>query len=201
MKAGATMSAAWNRTVAALLFGILMTCATSCSSPEPIYYTLRAMPGRVLVSRRLAVEVVRPGLAGYLDRSDIVLKQSDYKLDVDSQVRWGEPLADMVGRVLAQDLTQRLPSSSIFSGDGAIGADADVRVEVNVQQFNADTDGSVRLVANVAIVQRSSHTTLAAHSVSYHVDGVQPGPAGLASAMSLLLGELADQIGTDVART
>jgi uncharacterized lipoprotein YmbA len=194
------MNSACNRAVAFTVSGILGICATACSSPEPIYYDLQAAPGRALASPRLAVEVVRPGLAGYLDRSAIVLKQSGYKLDVDSQVRWGEPLADMIGRVLSQDLTQRLPASSVFSGDGAIGADADVRVEVNVQQFDAENDGSVRLVADVAIVQRSSHSTLAAHSVSYHVNGVQPGPAALASAMSLLLGDLADQVGADIAR-
>lgn len=194
------MSAARNRRAAVIPFAILAACAASCSSPEPVYYTLRTVPGPVVAGPQLAVEVVRPGLAGYLDRSDIVIKQSGYKLDVDSQARWGEPLADMIGRVLAQDLTQRLPASSVFSGDGAIGADADVKAEVNVQQFAADADGSVRLVASVAIVQRALHTTLAAHSVAYHVDGTQPGPAGLASAMSVLLGQLADQVGADIAR-
>jgi uncharacterized lipoprotein YmbA len=146
------------------------------------------------------VEVVRPGLAGYLDRSGIVLKQTDYRLDVDTLVRWGEPLSDMIGRVLAQDLTQRLPRSSVFSGDGAIGADADIRVEVNVQRFNAETDGSVSLLADVAIERGMSHTALAAHAVSLRVADAQPGPAGLASAMSTLLGELADQIASDIVR-
>jgi hypothetical protein len=106
----------------------------------------------------------------------------------------------MIGRVLAQDLTQRLPGSSVFSGDGAIGADADIRVEVNVQRFDAETDGSVSLAADVAIVQRMSHTGHAAHAVSLRVADAQPGPSGLASAMSKLLGKLADQLATDVAR-
>jgi uncharacterized lipoprotein YmbA len=144
--------------------------------------------------------VVRPGLAGYLDRSGIVLKQAGYRLDVDSVVRWGEPLSDMIGRVLAEDLTQRLPGSSVFSGDGAIGADADVRVEINVQRFDAETDGSVSLIADLAIEQGMSHTAFAARAVSLRVADAQPGPAGLASAMSTLLGELADQVATDIAR-
>jgi uncharacterized lipoprotein YmbA len=194
------MSATSHRFATTFIFGIVWMCASACSSPDPTYYTLQAVPGHVIASRKLAVEVVRPGLAGYLDRSGIVLRQSEYKLDVDSQVRWGEPLADMIGRVLAQDLTQRLPASSVFSADGAIGVDADVRVEVNVQEFDTETAGTVKLVANVAIMQSASHATLAAHSVAYHLDGVQPGAGALASAMSSLLGDLADQIGADIAR-
>jgi uncharacterized lipoprotein YmbA len=144
--------------------------------------------------------VAHPGLAGYLDRSDIVLKQTDYRVDVDSQVRWGEPLADMIGRVLAQDLSQRLPGSSIFSGDGAIGADPDLRVEVDVQRFDAAADGSVTLLADIAIEQGVSHTAAAANSVSLRIDNVQTGPTGLAAAMSELLGQLADQIAASIAR-
>jgi uncharacterized lipoprotein YmbA len=172
----------------------------ACGSPEPIYYTLQAVPGSALTAPATSVEVVRPGLAGYLDRSGIVLKQSDYKLDVDTLVRWGEPLGDMIGRVLVQDLSQRLPETSVFSGDGAISADADIRVEVNVQKFDAEADGSAILRANVAIVRTVPHATLAAHSVALRNANVASGPRGLAAAMSELLGQLADQAAADIAR-
>jgi uncharacterized lipoprotein YmbA len=172
----------------------------SCTSPDPTYYTLQPTSGAILPGGGAGlIEVVRPGLAGYLDRSDIVLKQADYRLSVDSQVRWGEPLADMVGRVLAQDLTQRLPGSSVFSNDGAIGADPNVRVEINVQRFDAEADGSVRLVANVAVARGLSHTPFAAHAVMLQTAG-GAGPGGLVAAMSVLLGELADQVASDIAR-
>jgi uncharacterized lipoprotein YmbA len=146
------------------------------------------------------IKVVHPGLAGYLDRSDIVLKQANFHVDVDSQVRWGEPLADMIGRVLAQDLSQRLPGSSVFSGDGAIGADPDLRVEVDVQRFDAAADGSVTLIANMAIEQGVSHTALASNSVSLRIVDAQTGPAALVAAMSDLLGQLADEMAANIAR-
>ncbi len=174
---------------------------TACSSPDPAYYTLQPVDGRALPGPRKLIKLEHPGLAGYLDRSDIVLQQADYRLNVDSQVRWGEPLADMIGRVLTQDLTQRLPGSSVFSSDGAIGADADVRVEVDVQRFDREPDGSVSLTAELAIEAGQSHVAVATHAVSLHVPGVAPGPAALAAAMSQLLGDLADQAATDIRST
>ena len=63
--------------------------------PDPTYYTLDVVPGTPLPGAPLSVEVRRPGLAGYLDRSDVVLKSADYTLAVNSQIRWAEPLGDM----------------------------------------------------------------------------------------------------------
>jgi hypothetical protein len=188
------MSLIWR---AGVMLAVL--CAASCTSPEPTYYTLQPAAGATLPGGAKLIEVVRPGLAGYLDRSDIVLKQADYRLSVNSQVRWGEPLSDMIGRVLAQDLTQRLPGSSVFSGDGAIGADPTVRVEINVQRFDAEADGSVRLAADVAVERGLSHTPLATHAVTLQM-AASPGAGGLVAAMSVLLGELADQVASDIAR-
>jgi uncharacterized lipoprotein YmbA len=106
----------------------------------------------------------------------------------------------MIGRVLAQDLSQRLPGSSVFSGDGAIGADPDLRVEVDVQRFDAAADGSVTLIANMAIEQGVSHTALASNSVSLRIVDAQTGPAALVAAMSDLLGQLADEMAANIAR-
>jgi uncharacterized lipoprotein YmbA len=167
---------------------------TACASADPTYYTLMAVPGPVLAGGPATIEVRRPGLAGYLDRSDIVLKSADYRLAVNSQLRWGEPLGDMVGRVLAQDLTQRLPGSSVYSESGAITADPSVRVEVDVQDFEAVAGGPVILNAEVAVEQGSSHRPLAARHVSLSADPAGPGAANLVATMSALLGQLADQL-------
>jgi uncharacterized lipoprotein YmbA len=189
------MSLMWRAGVVLAVVGV-----AACSSPEPTYYTLQPTEGTTLPGGRARlIEVVRPGLAGYLDRSDIVLKQADYQLSVNSQVRWGEPLGDMIGRVLAQDLTQRLPGSSVYSNDGAIASDPSVRVEINVQRFDAEADGSVKLVADVAVERGLSHTPFASHAVTLQTAG-GAGAGGLVAAMSVLLGELADQVASDIAR-
>ena len=45
----------------------------------------------------------------------------------------GEPLPQMIGRVLPDDLSQRLPGTTILNINGAITAKEEATVEVNVQ--------------------------------------------------------------------
>jgi uncharacterized lipoprotein YmbA len=46
-----------------------------------------------------------------------VRSSEDFRLDVSGNDWWGEPLDAMMGRVLTQELTQRLPGSTVFKFD------------------------------------------------------------------------------------
>jgi uncharacterized lipoprotein YmbA len=170
---------------------------SGCASADPNFYTLTVAPGPILTGAPASIEVRRPGLAGYLDRADIVLKNQSYKLSVNSQERWAEPLGDMIGRILAQDLTQRLPSSSVFDQSGAITANPDARVEVDILNFDPNGDGTVTLNASYAIEQGITHRPFAARHVTLTAAPSGPGAASLAATESGLLGSLADQIAHD----
>jgi uncharacterized lipoprotein YmbA len=181
-------------------FGILAMSAWlgGCASPDPTFYTLQVVPGAILSAPASSVEVRRPGLAGYLDRSDMVLKNADYRLNVNSQMRWGEPLGDMIGRVMTQDIAQRLPNSSVYGESGAITADANTRVEVDVQRFDEDADGQVKLVAEVALERGRTHHPVATLHIDIAASPAGPGTANVVAAMSGLLGRLADQVASDL---
>jgi uncharacterized protein len=187
------------RATAGIPFALLALFMAGCSSPDPKIFTLDPVAGPTLTRPPLTVEVRRPGLAGYLDRSSIVTQNNGYRLDFDSATRWGEPLGDMIGRVLAQDLAQRLQGSSVFAEGGAISADADVRVELDVQRFDRAEDGIVHLDAELAIDQGSGHRRISARPISLHAPAGGNGAASLAAAMSLLLGKVADQVAQDIA--
>jgi uncharacterized lipoprotein YmbA len=177
-----------------LAFAIL----SGCASPDANFYTLQPVPGPMATASSLTlakdIEVRTPGLAGYLDRSDVVLKDADYRLGVNEQQRWAEPLADMIGRVLTEDLAQRLPQNSVFGQGGAISADPDARVEVDIQRFDADASGTVTLSAQVAIEAGRSHAPLMTRHVALTATPASPAPAALAATLSDLLGQLADVI-------
>ena len=181
----------------ALGFCVLIGLA-GCGSADPTYYTLSPVPGTALPGPVVSVEVRRPGLAGYLDRSDIVLKSASFKLAVNSQLRWAEPLGDMIGRVLSEDLSQRLPGSSVFSESGAISAEPGVRVEVDVLRFDADASGAVVLQAEVAVERGTTHQPLATRHVALSAQPGGPGATELAASLSGLLGGLADQVAGDI---
>lgn len=125
--------------------------AAGCKSPEPAYFTLAPVPGTPTPGGPRLVELQRPGLAGYLDRPGIVRADNSYQLKVADAERWGEPLGDLIGRILSENLSQRLPGSSVFTTAGAISAPPDARIELDVQRFDADVSGSVVLLAQVAV--------------------------------------------------
>jgi uncharacterized lipoprotein YmbA len=165
-----------------------------CASPDPTIYTLEPVPGAALTAPARVIELRRPGLAGYLDRSDIVLKDEGYRLNLNSQSRWAEPVGDMIGRVLAEDLGQRLPGSIVFSPNGAITADPGLWIEINIGRLDQEPDGRVVLMADIAVEGGHGHSPLATSAVRLEAVPDQPGARALVATMSGLLGKLADQV-------
>ncbi len=172
----------------------LVLVLAGCSSPDPAIYTLRAVPGQTASGGPAAIKLARPGLAGYLDRPEIVRDSSANRLQLNSGERWGEPVGDMIGRVLALDLAQRLPGSSVFTEAGTISVDPSATVELDVQRFDLDTAGMVVLQAQVAVEQGRSHDPAATRSIRVTVQPAAPGTPELVAAESAALGQMADQV-------
>ena len=179
-----------NRRAVLLLPGVL----AACSSPDPLYYTLRPVPGATVRGGPKVVELRRIGLAGYLDRPEIVRQSEDYRLRIPGGERWGEPLGEMTGRILAEDLNSRMPGTSVFTATGSISAVPDATVEVNLQRFDVDAQGQVILLAQVAVTRRRGRDTSRTDSVRLQVTPAGATTTGQVAAMSAALGQLADRI-------
>ncbi len=179
-----------------LLLAPLAAALARCASPDPAIYTLRAVPGAAQGGGPVAVKIARPGLAGYLDRSEIVRDSSVSRLTLNGGERWGEPLGDMVGRVLALDLAQRLPGSSVFTEAGTISVDPSATVELDIQRFDLDQGGSVILLVQVAVEQGLSHDPASTRSLRLEVSPASKATPDVVAAMSQALGQLADAVAT-----
>ncbi len=125
--------------------------AAACSSPEPVLYTIPMKPGPVLQGGPRIVQLRDLGLASYLDRREIVRSAEGYKLGVASNNWWGESLSTMLSRVIAVGLAQRLPGSNVYAEGGAISADPNAVVAINIQRLDLDKDGTLQLLAQAAI--------------------------------------------------
>jgi hypothetical protein len=168
---------------------------TSCASPNPVLYTLEPPPGPVRRNGPRVIELRSIGLARYLERSQIVRSSENFRLDVLPNDWWGEPLDAMIGRTLSRALTQRLPGSTVYLENGAISAEPDATVQVNVQRLDQDAAGAIRLVAQFAVVRRSGDT----RSVTIEVPVHGATTADLVAAMSDAAGQLADRIAAALA--
>ena len=179
----------------ALIIGLLTLGLAACgSSAEPTYYALASRPGSAQTGAPKLLELRRPGLAGYLDRAQIVRRVVDYKLNIPNGERWAEPLGDMVGRVFAQDLAARLPESSVFVENGAIAAAADAVVAIDIVRFDSDADGTVHLDAQVAIETTGDAKVMKARRIKLEARPEGDGTPALVAAMSGLLATLSDTV-------
>lgn len=162
---------------------------SGCASSDPNLYTLTAVPGIAAGGGPARVRVEDVSVAKYLDREHIVRSARDYQLNVETNEWWAEPLPNMLGRVLADDLAQRLPGSGVFTSRGAVSADTETRVEVDVTRLDADADGTVVLAARIGTTHPDG-----ARSVTL----MQPvGGADVRSelaGMSAAVGRLADEV-------
>ena len=172
------------RSVLGLLTGLLV----SCSSPNPTLYTLAVVPGSAHAGAPKLIELRSIALARYLERSQIVRSSEDFRLDVLSNEWWGEPLDAMLGRILVQELTDRLPGSTVFAENSAISTNADIIIGINVQRLDADRSGTIILIAQIAMSGRNA----SARSIRLSVPPTVAGTSGLVSAMSTAPGQLAD---------
>jgi uncharacterized lipoprotein YmbA len=169
----------------------LPALVAACSSPEPVLYSIPMKPGPVLTGGPRVVLLRDVGLAGYLDRKEIVRSSEAYRLGVMSNDWWGESLATMLGRVLVLGLSQRLPASRIYAEGGAISADPNAVLAVNIQRLDLDSSGELELLAQAA-VEFNRPTRSAARS--FHIVKHPPTPnvAGQVAAISDAVAELSD---------
>ena len=170
---------------------VLLLAACS-SSPTPTLYTLAPVPGAQHATKLRTVVLRSISLARYLEREQIVLSTVGYQLELQSNDWWGEPLGAMLNRVLVEELSQRLPGTSVLAEMGAISITPDATIEVNILRMDADHDGTVVLRAQFGISRQRGEGT----SQSAEIRATPPSGdiRGTVAAMSDAVGQLADKI-------
>ena len=171
---------------------VLPALASACSSSDPVLYTLPVKPGPQFPKSPPVVQVRDIGLARYLDRREIVRSSADYKLNVSNNDWWGEQLGGMLSRVIVLGLSQRLPSSSVYAEGGAISADPNAVLAINIQRLEPDASGAnVELLAQAAVEFNRPRRTA---NRSFRIVKPMPSPtvAGQVAATSDAVGELTD---------
>lgn len=185
------MTRPWCRLLAAI--GLLTIAVAACSSPEPMLYTITPVQGPTITGAPPVIVLQTIGLARYLDRSQIVRSSEANRLDVRNNDWWGEPLGAMLGRILTEALTQRLPQSTVIDEAGAVTAAPDAVIEIDIRRLDEDSGGSLILLAqaNVSFKSRKS-SVLRNFRIVVPPSGT--GTPGLVTAIGASVGQLADGI-------
>ncbi|MBV8889985.1 MAG: membrane integrity-associated transporter subunit PqiC [Alphaproteobacteria bacterium] len=178
----------------------LLLLLAACSSPPGRFYELtpepaaQARPLYAAAGNSVAIGAVN--LPGELDRPQMARRIGPNQLAFAEDDRWAGPLDDMVRRVLAEDLAERLGAGTVPLAAGP-GIAAERTVAVDVLRFDADPDGRVTLAARWQTLGRTAPLGRPRQSTI-----VEPGSggdaAGIAAAMSQALAALAAQIAADL---
>ena len=176
---------------ARLVAFVLAAALAACSSPSPVLYTIAPGQGPVQTGGPKVIALQQIGMARYLERSQIVRSSENYRLDVMSNDWWGEPLSAMLSRVLIEELSQRLPQSTVLGEMGAVTASPDATIELNFQRLDEDASGNLVMLAQASI-NFKGRTGPVLRSFRLIVSPPAPGIQGEVTAISTAVGQLAD---------
>ncbi|WP_246103827.1 PqiC family protein [Swaminathania salitolerans] len=183
------------RRYAALLgLSVLVAAGLGGCGSDPTLYAIQPVSGQVQPGGPVVVEVRTPVVTASLDRDEIVRQDKDYKLGIAHGTAWSEPIGDMIGRVLTQDLAQRLPGTTVFAQNDAVSTKPRAYVELTVTAFNADQNGNAALVGSLSVHgDKSGIGPNLAYPVQLRTHLPDARTNTLVAALSRLTGQLADQ--------
>ena len=171
----------------------------ACASTPTKFFTLDPVAGAQPVASSYAgpaLKLLAVHIPPVLDREELVQESAPGEIKVHDFEHWSAPLGLTARQVLVQDLAARLPPGEVTGPDSPSGPHV-AALSVDVVAFSAGPSGGVLQASwsatapggtgGAPLVIRSPLQQLQGPATT--ADG-----AGTAQALSLLLGQLADQI-------
>jgi hypothetical protein len=166
-----------------------------CASSPPVkFYTLAVVPAeRRTGTFDAPVQIGAVHIPPVLDRQEMVREGGPNQLELSNEHRWGAPLAEMIRRVLTQDLQDRLPLSMIVLPEQPAPPHTRIIV-IDILKFESAFSGQVVLQGSWSLVSAGSDTPSSSRPVQIDEHAPAQGYAAQAQAMSRAVGQLADSM-------
>jgi len=148
------------RTLAVWMVTVCLAFATSaCSrSPRVTFYTLEPGAHAEAAAADTSVPAVSVGpvtLPEVVDRPQLVVRVAANRVEILEAHRWAEPLKSEISRLIAENLRRLLGSGRVSSHLQHAGADAELRVLVDIQRFES-SPGEAVIVEAVWSLRRAT---------------------------------------------
>ena len=113
---------------------------------DPVRHLLESpIAARTPTSAAPAVAIARPSLPPYLERSELITRTGDGRLEIHENDLWSEPLDAGIARVMADNLRRLTGSTNIQPSGNFITRDYTSLVEIRIERFDPLPDGSLLL--------------------------------------------------------
>jgi len=181
---------------------LLLGCAlllAGCARTAPVsYYQLSAMeaarsaPSAEAGKMVLGIGPVR--LPEYLDRPQIVTRQSVNRLQLADSHRWAEPLGENILRVLGENLSALLGTERILLHPWPSSRATDYQLLVEILHFENESDGAARLVALWSVKGKDGVMMLPERRSSHLIAATSRDQDGQVAALNAALGSFCREI-------
>lgn len=144
---------------AMVTLGVSLIMLAGCASSRPTsFYVLTALPSSETMMR--ASEATRGPAVGlgpvtlpkYLDRSEIVTRASQAKLNLGKFDQWAAPLQHSVSRVLAENLSMLIPTDHMVIFPWQRSTSIDYQIVVDITRFDGERGEQMVLIARWSII-------------------------------------------------
>ncbi len=175
-----------------LVMALLGGCATQ--SPPASFFVLSAQAQAARAAHSdLLIGVGPVDLADYLDRNQIVRRDTEVRLQLDEFNRWAGDHGKNITTVLAENLARLLGSDGVLPYPWASSLDLDYQVIVDINRFDAGRDNRVTLDAQWQLFAKQPSKLLKiqrSHIETHATDGSQEALVNAQSQALVELGKL-----------
>ncbi len=144
----------------------IIVAVGACSSTQPsTFYTLSSLRTSsaakpVSANGALAVGVGPITLPQYLDRPQIVTRNSPNRMDLAEFNKWAEPMGDIFARVMTENLAILIGSQNVVSLPRRRLVPLDYQVEIDISQFDTEASGRTVLAARWSLFDKDGDEPL-----------------------------------------
>ncbi|AUG52775.1 PqiC family protein [Thalassospira marina] len=172
----------------------------ACTVPQSgRYFVLSPVAPKHTIQSGVVKAVLGVGpveFPSHLDRAQLVLRTGQNELYLRENDKWAEPLEETARRVLMQDLQDRLSPKRMEAFPWNSRDGVNWQIAVDVSNFEAQPDRTVRLNAQWKIVDVSSGEIVLSNHFDQRIKPASGDSAAIVAAMSQLWGQFADDIST-----
>lgn len=170
-----------------------VVAATGCTTAQPRYYLMSSVePAKAPMSAtELSLGVGPVQLADYLQRANIVTRESTSRIRVAADHKWGAALDSHFAEVLAEDLRLRLGLRGVQVYPWQPGVQPDIQLTMELTRFIHEGD-AVHLDARWRIIDRAARH--AAEGFSQISEPASAEYDDIVDAMSRATARLADEL-------
>ena len=185
-----------------LLLGCALLLAGCARTPPVSYYQLSAQEAArnapAAETGKMVIGIGPVRLAEYLDRPQIVTRQSANRLRLADSHRWAEPLGENILRVVGENLSALLGTDRILLYPWPSSRATDYQLLVEVLHFENEGDGAARLVALWSVKGKDGVIVLPERRSSHLVPTSSRDREGQVEALNGALGRFCREIAQEM---